>query len=111
MKTIKTEAEISIHAYKKDIEKDYNKKLAKVSHPQITPTKMYLMRFLCRVQVKADIDSKEADASGEGKSLAFMVNEFNANKDHVVDMLIENIMKVDVSIPRVVCGDFETSLK
>ena len=31
LKTIKTEAEISIHTYKKDMEKDFQKKLAIVS--------------------------------------------------------------------------------
>ena len=32
--------------------------------------------------------------------------EFDANRAKVVDMLIDNVMQVDVSIPRVVQGKF-----
>ena len=32
--------------------------------------------------------------------------EFDANREQVVNMLIEHVMKVDVSIPRVVQGKF-----
>ena len=34
-------------------------------------------------------------------------NEFEQNKQRVVEMLIENCMAVDTSIPRVVRGKFE----
>ena len=33
-------------------------------------------------------------------------SEFDTNKEKVVNMLIENCMSVDVSIPRVVKGKF-----
>ena len=33
--------------------------------------------------------------------------EFEQNKDGVIDMLIQRCMEVDVSIPRVVRGDYE----
>ena len=36
-----------------------------------------------------------------------MMAEFDENKDKVVNMLIENVMKVDCEIPRVVKGDYE----
>ena len=33
--------------------------------------------------------------------------EFDQNKDAVIDMLIQRCMEVDVSIPRVVRGDYD----
>ena len=37
--------------------------------------------------------------------------QFEANKDKVINMLIEHAMHVDVSIPRVVQGNFEMHQK
>ena len=37
--------------------------------------------------------------------------QFEANKDKVVNMLIDQALHVDVSIPRVVQGKFEMHLK
>ena len=36
-----------------------------------------------------------------------MESEYEANKERVVAMLIENCMKVDMEIPRVVKGKFD----
>ena len=41
-----------------------------------------------------------------GAEMKKLENEFEQNKDKVVDMLIENVMAVDCSIPRVVRGKF-----
>ena len=38
--------------------------------------------------------------------MSVLNKEFEANKDPVVDMLIEHVMQVDCSIPRVVKGKF-----
>lgn len=34
-------------------------------------------------------------------------NDFNGNKDAVIEMLIKNVMEVNIEIPRVVRGNFE----
>ena len=52
----------------------------------------------------------ESDNSGMGdgdNQMAQIEQEFEQNKQTVVEMLIENCMAVDTSIPRVVCGKFE----
>lgn len=47
-------------------------------------------------------------ASGErDDQMQVIEGEFHANKQTVVEMLIDNCMYVDTSIPRVVCGKFE----
>ena len=38
--------------------------------------------------------------------MAVLEREFKANREKVVNMLIENVMQVDMSIPRVVQGKF-----
>lgn len=40
-------------------------------------------------------------------NLEVLSREFEENKEKVVDMLVENCMKVDCEIPRVVKGNFE----
>ena len=43
---------------------------------------------------------------GDQNSAAQIENEFEANKQSVVELLIRNCMQVDTSIPRVVKGKF-----
>ncbi len=43
---------------------------------------------------------------GDQSNMGVLENEFEQNKARVIDMLIENCMAVDVSIPRVVRGKF-----
>ena len=42
-------------------------------------------------------------------NLEALTREFESNKDRVIDMLVDNCMKVDIDIPRVVKGDFEAN--
>ena len=37
-------------------------------------------------------------------------SEYRQNKAEVIEMLVNNCMKVDREIPRVVCGNFEQDL-
>ena len=44
--------------------------------------------------------------TSDGVDMRTLEREFEANREKVVNMLIENVMQVDVSIPRVVQGKF-----
>ena len=53
---------------------------------------------------------EESDASNPNKDadeLAAIEADFQENKAEVIDMLISNVLNVDISIPRVVKGNFE----
>ena len=51
----------------------------------------------------------EQETAGQGDSgnMRVIEGEFERNKQAVIEMLINNCMTVDTSIPRVVCGKFE----
>ena len=38
-------------------------------------------------------------------------DDYTNNKSEVIEMLIRNVMNVNIEIPRVIKGDFETSMK
>ena len=44
--------------------------------------------------------------TSDGVDMSTLEREFEANREKVVNMLIDNVMQVDVSIPRVVQGKF-----
>ena len=51
----------------------------------------------------------EAEGKNQGTDhvdMSVLENEFKTNREKVVNMLIENVMQVDVTIPRVVQGKF-----
>ena len=50
--------------------------------------------------------NEQSGTDNSGVEMKKLENEFEQNKDAVVDMLIENVMAVDCSIPRVVRGKF-----
>ena len=50
---------------------------------------------------------QESGDNQEGASMRVVEGEFERNKQNVIEMLINNCMTVDTSIPRVVCGKFE----
>ena len=95
MKSIKKESEIAVRDYKKQLEEQYDNQLNKVN---------YLL-CLTRGQVKKQLESQ--DTSGQqGADMSVLEQEFEQNKEAVIEMLIQNCMTVDKSIPRVVRGDF-----
>ena len=49
----------------------------------------------------------EFERKGNLSDTSQIRREFDMNKDGVIDMLIQRCMEVDVSIPRVVRGDYE----
>ena len=49
----------------------------------------------------------EAAKNGVASDFGVLENEFDTNRDKVIDLLIENCLNVDISIPRVVRGNFE----
>ena len=50
---------------------------------------------------------KESEGAATGVSFEQMEKEYRANKDLVVNLLIDNCLEVDCEIPRVVKGQFE----
>ena len=49
----------------------------------------------------------EEARQGNSNDMGVIEGEFERNKQTVIEMLIDNCMAVDCSIPRVVCGKFE----
>ena len=47
-----------------------------------------------------------AGQGADGSDMSKLESEFEQNKEKVVEMLIENVMTVNCSIPRVVRGKF-----
>ena len=58
------------------------------------------------LQKKAAME-RETAAQGSDNTMQVIEREFAQNKDAVIEMLIENCMAVDTSIPRVVRGKFD----
>ena len=54
--------------------------------------------------------SSSAAQAKSAEEIKQIDNDYNNNKDAVIDMLIRNVMNVNVEIPRVIKGDFETSM-
>ena len=50
---------------------------------------------------------QETSGQGEGGNMRVIEGEFERNKQNVIEMLINNCMTVDTTIPRVVIGRFE----
>ena len=49
----------------------------------------------------------ENQKQGGGVEMSQLQAEFDANKEKVIDLLVDTVINVDISIPRVVCGNFE----
>ena len=56
--------------------------------------------------MKARLMEASAGAN-QGIDLESLTAEYDQNKDAVVDMLVKNCLNVDISIPRVVMGNFD----
>ena len=50
---------------------------------------------------------QESAGQGDATSMRVIEGEFERNKQAVIELLINNCMNVDISIPRVVIGKFE----
>ena len=53
------------------------------------------------------MEQESANQAGTGTAMEVIEGEFERNKQTVIEMLIQNCMTVDTSIPRVVRGNFE----
>lgn len=68
-----------------------------------------------REQMQADFESRKVDTTKEEKDIAQMTEvaiqrneeDYQANKDKVVDLLVERILHVRYELPRNVKADFE----
>ena len=56
--------------------------------------------------MKSQMEHEKEGMSGDNQ-MQQIEAEFEQNKQSVIEMLINNCMAVDTSIPRVVCGRFE----
>ena len=51
-------------------------------------------------------DQEEIEAETQ-EEVGKIKDDFNEHKDQVIDFLLESVMNVNLTIPRVVRGDFE----
>ena len=56
------------------------------------------------------MQQESANQAGTGTDMSVIEREFETNKQTVIEMLIQNCMTVDTSIPRVVRGKFEEGM-
>ena len=58
------------------------------------------------MQKKAVLDAEAKNQGTDGVDMSVLEREFNSNRDAVVNLLIDSVLKVDMTIPRVVQGKF-----
>ena len=58
------------------------------------------------MQKKAVLDAESKNQGTDGVDMSVLEREFNSNRDAVVNLLIDSVLKVDMTIPRVVQGKF-----
>ena len=58
------------------------------------------------MQKKAVLDAEAKNQGTDSVDMRVLENEFKANRDKVVNLLIDSVLKVDMTIPRVVQGKF-----
>merc|ERR1711971_351603 len=84
LSTIQGEAEIAVKQFKEELE----------------------AQMKATVAQKRALMNEQSGTDTSGAEMKKLEGEFEQNKDAVVEMLIENVMAVDWSIPRVVRGKF-----
>ena len=62
-------------------------------------------------QEMAKDSSSSAAQAKQAEEIKQIDSDYNNNKDEVIEMLIRNVMNVNIEIPRVIKGDFESSMK
>ena len=65
----------------------------------------YKTKTFC-VQKKAVLDAEAKNQGTDGVDMSVLEQEFRANNEKVVNLLIDSVLKVDMTIPRVVQGKF-----
>ena len=58
------------------------------------------------MQKKAALDAESKNQGTDSVDMSVLEREFNSNRDAVVNLLIDSVLKVDMTIPRVVQGKF-----
>ena len=58
------------------------------------------------MQKKAVLDAESKNQGTDSVDMSVLEREFNSNRDAVVNLLIDSVLKVDMTIPRVVQGKF-----
>ena len=92
-----------------ELQQELNQKIAQVSFYMLCSA--YITRVLILfVQKRAMMEQESANQAGTGTSMEVIEGEFQRNKQTVIEMLIQNCMTVDTSIPRVVRGKFEEGM-
>ena len=66
-----------------------------------------ILMFVSLCLQKKEMIELEAAKTGVQTDFSEIKNEFESNKAKVIDLLIENCINVDISIPRVVRGNFD----
>lgn len=68
-------------------------------------TAEYNAKLAQKKQEINDVDAANQKADG-GSSLEQIEADFEGNKEAVIQMLIQNVMNVDIEIPKTVKGEF-----
>ena len=55
---------------------------------------------------KAVLDAESKNQGTDGVDMSILEREFKSNREAVVNLLIDSVLKVDMTIPRVVQGKF-----
>ena len=97
LKSINREADIALESYRRAQQIEYNERIREVS----------LRRSYGWWQSEREIERSEKNASG-AIDIEQLKADYEANRESVVDFLVEHCMKVDIEVPRVVKGDFDS---
>ena len=87
--SIKDEAQVDIAEFRDTQQQDFERKLEQT-----------------RAQIERQY-AAQANDQGQGDNLEQLEEDYNGQRDEVISRLIGNVMTVDISIPRVVKGNFE----
>ena len=88
LKEARRVADEKIEIYKSELEENFEERKAK--------------------EFGEEENQEEIQAETE-EEIARIQSEYEENKDTVIDYLIDSVMQVDLEIPKVVRGDFESS--
>lgn len=62
------------------------------------------------LEAKMAAEDSNGGAASIEKNAAIIKKDFEANKDAVMQMLLQNVIKVNIEVPKVIKGDFENYL-
>ena len=86
IRSIRSQAEIEVKQYEAQLEKIHQQKV---------------------VEMEAQLEREAQKMQGQSTNLDVVRQEYDQNREKVIELLLKNVMTVDCEIPRVVKGHFE----